>query len=36
MPFKIGLKQPFLGLFFDFRVLLTSEGYLLKITLKDS
>ena len=27
---------PFSGLFFDFRVILTSGGYLLKITLKDS
>ena len=34
MPCKIRVKWPFSGLFFDFRVVLTSEGYLLKITFK--
>ena len=33
---KIRVKWQFSGLFFDFRVILTIEGYLLKITLKDS
>ena len=36
MPFKIRVKWPFSGLFFVFKAILTSEGYLLKLTLKDS
>ena len=34
MPFKIRVK--FSGLFVDFRDILTTEGYLLKLTLKDA
>ena len=36
MPFKISVKWQFSGFFFDFmvRVILTSEGYLLKMTPK--
>ena len=34
MPFKTRVKWPFSGLFFDFRVILASEGYLLKIPVR--
>ena len=36
MHCKTRENSPFSGLFFNFRVVLTSGGYLLKITLKDS
>ena len=36
MPFEIKVKWHFSGLFFDFKVIFASEGYLLKITFKDS
>ena len=36
MHCKTRENWPFSGLFFDFRVILTSGGYLLKLTLKDS
>ena len=36
MPFTIRVKWQVSGLFFKFGVILTSEGYLLKITFKDS
>ena len=35
MHCKTRENWPFSGSFFDFRVILTSGGYLLKITLKD-
>ena len=35
MPCKTRISWPFSGLFSFFQVILTSEGYLLKITLKD-
>ena len=36
MPFKIRVKWQFLRSFVGFKVILTSEGYLLKLTFKDS
>ena len=36
MPFKIRVKWQSLGLLFDLRVILTSQGYLPKITFTDS
>ena len=36
MDCKTKENWAFSGLFFDFRVILTSGGYLLKITFKDS
>ena len=36
IPFKTRVGWPLFGLFFGVKVILTSEGYLLKLTLKDS
>ena len=36
LSFKIRVKWQFSGLFFEFRVISNSEGYLLKIFIKDS